>query len=282
MIQDIAPHRYDNAYRPDAVPDAESYALYFDGRTALVMRSGDNEFDFPRFKDLECCNSDLYQSYTYLFSIDEEKFFLLNHITVPAPSQFTMENTLFFRVAKPGHLAFAGITGYQLFNWYNSHHYCGRCGAPMRHDGKERMMFCDSCKQMEFPKISPAVIIGVTDGSKLLLSKYNGRTYKKYALLAGFTEIGETLEETVKREVMEEVGLKVTNVRYYKNQPWSFSDTLLVGFFCDLAEPGEIMIDEDELSLAEWREREELPLDDEEHISLTHEMIRYFHDHENV
>ena len=66
------------------------------------------------------------------------------------------------------------------------------------------------------------------------MSKYSGRTYKKYALLAGFAEIGETVEETVRREVMEEVGLKVKNIRYYKSQPWAFSDTLLLGFYCDL------------------------------------------------
>ena len=87
---------------------------------------------------------------------------------------------------------------------------------------------------MEFPKISPAVIIGLTHKNRLLLSKYAGRTYKKYALLAGYTEIGETVEETVSREVMEEVGLPVKNIRYYKSQPWPFSSTVLMGFFCDL------------------------------------------------
>ena len=87
----------------------------------------------------------------------------------------------------------------------------------------ERMMQCPKCGLMEFPKICPAVIIGVIDGDRILMSKYAGREYKKYALLAGFTEIGETLEETVSREVMEEVGLKVKNITYYKNQPWAFS-----------------------------------------------------------
>ena len=142
-------------------------------------------------------------------------------------------------------------------------------------------MRCPKCGQMEYPKICPAVIIAVTDNNRLLLSKYAGRTYKRYALLAGFTEIGETLEETVKREVMEEVGLRVTNIRYYKSQPWSFSDTLLAGFFCDLEEPGQIRLDENELALAEWFEREDIPLEDDEHASLTHEMIRYFNDQES-
>ena len=135
-------------------------------------------------------------------------------------SDFTMENTEIFRAADPQYHAFAGITGYQLYNWYKNHKYCGRCGKMMVRDQKERMLRCDSCGNMEFPKICPAVIIGVTDGNRILMSKYAGRAYKKYALLAGFTEIGETVEETVAREVMEEVGLKVRNIRYYKSQPW--------------------------------------------------------------
>ena len=102
----------------------------------------------------------------------------------------------------------------------------------MVHDKKERMMRCEYCGQMEFPKICPAVIIGVTDGNRLLMSKYAGRDYKKYALIAGFAEIGETIEETVQREVMEEVGLKVKNLRYYKSQPWSFFGYTVVWIFC--------------------------------------------------
>lgn len=128
---------------------------------------------------------------------------------------------------------------------------------------------------MEYPKISPAVIVGVTDGNRILMSKYADRDYKKYALLAGFTEIGETIEETVKREVMEEVGLKVKNIRFYKSQPWSFTDTLLMGFFADLDGDSEITLDQEELALAEWFEREEIPVT-ERNISLTNEMILAF------
>ena len=119
------------------------------------------------------------------------------------------------------------------------------------------------------------MIIGVTDGNRLLLSKYAGRTYKKYALLAGYTEIGETMEETVAREVMEEVGLKVKNIRYYKSQPWAFSDTILMGFYCDLDGSDEIRLDEEELALAEWFEREEIPVTPSRD-SLTNEMIMRF------
>ena len=107
------------------------------------------------------------------------------------------------------------------------------------------------------------------------MSKYAGREYRAYALLAGFCEVGETIEETVQREVMEEVGLKVKNITYYKSQPWSFSDTLLLGFFCELDGPDEIHLDEQELSLAEWVRREEIEAEPDD-LSLTNEMMLAF------
>ena len=134
---------------------------------------------------------------------------------------------------------------------------------------------------MEYPKIFPAVIVGVTDGNRLLMSKYAGREYKKYALIAGYAEIGETRDETVKREVMEEVGLKVKNIRFYKSQPWSFTDTLLLGFFADLDGEDKITLDKEELALAEWFEREDIPIT-ERNISLTNEMILYFKEKKNI
>ena len=124
------------------------------------------------------------------------------------------------------------------------------------------------CNNMVFPKIAPAVIIGLTNNDQIMMTKYAGREYKRYALIAGFTEIGETAEETVHREVMEEVGLKVKNIRYYKSQPWGLDSNLLMGFFCDLAEEGEIRLEEEELSLAEWVDYRDVP-DDPEGLSLT-------------
>ena len=107
------------------------------------------------------------------------------------------------------------------------------------------------------------------------MSKYAGREYKKYALLAGFNETGESIEETVRREVMEEVGLKVKNLRYYKSQPWSFSGSLLAGFYCDVDGDPSITLDREELSVAEWFDRDSLP-ETPNFISLTGEMIECF------
>ena len=116
-----------------------------------------------------------------------------------------------------------------------------------------------------------------TNGDKIILSKYEGRRFKRYALIAGFAEIGETIEETVHREVMEEVGLKVKNLRYYKSQPWSFSGTLLFGFFCDVDGDDTLTVDHEELSMAQWVERDKIP-DQGNNISLTKEMMMLFRD----
>lgn len=276
MIQEIAPHRYDNAYRPECRPKPDSYLFFTKDHSVLIQKTEEKTFDFPHFSDFEASNPTLYENAVYLFSIDDKAFFLSAHLEFPENTPFILEDTQFFRKAQPKHLAFAAITGYQIANWYQSRRFCGHCGTPLRRHEKERMMYCEHCGQMEYPKICPGVIIAVTDGNRLLLSKYNGRTYKKYALLAGFTEVGETFEETVQREVMEEVGLKVKNIRYYKSQPWAYSDTLLAGFFCDLAEPDEIHLDAEELSLAEWFEAENIPIEDESRFSLTQDIICHF------
>ena len=134
---------------------------------------------------------------------------------------------------------------------------------------------CPECGQIEYPKICPAVIVAVTHGDKLLLTRYANRPFQNYALIAGFVEIGETLEDTVHREVMEEVGVKVKNLRYYKNQPWAFTDTLLTGFYCELDGDPAITLDHNELCEGVWLSREEIP-SRENDISLTAEMIERF------
>lgn len=273
MIQDIEPYHLDNQYRP-VPPDGDSYAMYYEEHAVLARRT-ESGIEFPRFRELERLNDDVYSDAVYLFSVNEERYYLVREINREPLSEFTMENTEIFRRALPRHHAFAGITGYQLYNWYRSRRYCGRCGSLMELSDKERMMHCDACGNMEYPKICPAVIVGVTAGDRLLMSKYAGRTYKNYALIAGFTEIGETVEQTVAREVMEEVGLKVKNIRYYKSQPWAFTDTLLLGFYCDLDGSDTIRLDENELAVAEWFKREEIP-EPVSQESLTNEMILRF------
>lgn len=278
MIQDIEPHWYSNNYEP-AVPAMNSYFLCYSGRKALIRTDECGEIIFPDFQEIEPYIKSRGKEYIYLFSVDGQRYYLGEGIEFDKIQGYRLEDVEVFRTACPKYRAFAGITGFQLFRWYENHRFCGRCGSKMKPDGKERMLKCSSCGNGEYPKIMPAVIIGLTNGNRLLMSKYANRDFKKYALLAGFAEIGETIEETVRREVMEEVGLKVKNITYYKSQPWSFSDTLLFGFYAELDGEEDITLDREELALAEWFEREDIPVKATD-LSLTNEMIMRFKNNE--
>lgn len=271
MIQDIGPKKYHNEYY-DKTPKEDGIILIYRGQEVLLTHLEDGNIQFPRAADFAACE----MRYTYLFAVNEDEFYLGEPVEWEIPAGYHFEHIRLFRLARPRELAFAGVTGHQLYDWYQRHIFCGCCGVRMQHDHKERMVKCPSCGSTVYPVISPAVIIGVTHKGRLLMSKYAGREYKKYALIAGFNEIGETIEETVCREVREEVGLKVKNLRYYKSQPWPFTGTLLMGFFCELdGEDDRITLEEDELSEAGWYLPEEVP-EDEEHIALTREMMTVF------
>ena len=270
MIQDIAPHLYDVHFLPEQTPKEEDYILCFEGNSVLRGEK-EGQAVFPRFGEMNLAPD----SVRFLFTMDQRSLFLYLGDQLPELSGFDRYATSTFRGLEPKHLAFAGITGAHLYRWYQCHRFCGSCGTALLPSTYERAMVCPNCGHTYYPQISPAVIMAVTDGDKLLLSHYSNRPYRGYALLAGYCEVGETVEDTIRREVMEEVGLTVTNFRYYKSQPWPFSDTLLMGFYCDVTGSRTIRVDETELEEARWIHRDELtfPTDD---VSLTQEMIRVF------
>jgi NAD+ diphosphatase len=210
----------------------------------------------------------------YLFAVDEVKFFCCLTDTVSEFHTYGYVSVHILRTAAPRWKAFAAVTGYQLWQWYGKHRFCGRCASPMQHSVTERALQCPACGNLVYPVIAPSVIVAVTNGDKLLLTRYQAShsPYRSYALIAGYVETGETVEDTVRREVMEEVGLAVKNIRYYKSQPWSFSGALLMGFFCEVDGDDAIALDESELEEAVWMEREQLP-DRSDDVSLTSEMM---------
>ncbi|MDF3003888.1 MAG: pyrophosphohydrolase containing a Zn-finger [Oscillospiraceae bacterium] len=269
MIQDIAPKKYDNAFHVKSPRDSDT-VFVFDKNTVLCHKSGEKVF-YPTLVGLGARLGDC----TFLFSIDDSDYFLLRTSGYSMPDGFGFQNITLFRTALPSDLAFAGFVAWQLYNWYNDNKFCGRCGQALVPSDKERMLACASCGNSIYPKISPGVIVAITAGDRLLMTKYADRPYSNYALVAGFTEIGETLEQTVEREVMEEVGLKVKNITYYKNQPWAFSSSLLCGFFAEVDGDTTVTLQTDELASAEWFSREEIALQPD-NLSLTREMMMVF------
>ncbi len=278
MIQDIAPLRLRNEFY-DKKPKAGCRMLAYGSRTVFLDEKGDADgMTFITYERLCTYYKERKQDIppcVYLFSMGDEEYFLTAVPEDAIIDGFSYHTLFSIRRMHPKEKVYAATTGWHLFVWYRDNRFCGRCAHELVHDKKERMLRCPSCGNLVFPKIAPAVIIGLIDGDRIMMTKYADREYKRYALIAGFTEIGETAEETVRREVMEEVGLEVKNIRYYKSQPWGFDQNLLMGFFCDLAKEAPIRLEEEELSLAEWVDYHDVP-DDEEGLSLTHEMMTYF------
>ncbi|MBM6675554.1 NAD(+) diphosphatase [Olsenella uli] len=278
MIQEFgAEHAFDNHFEPHEAADGD-YLLHFSDGGCLA-RVAEGRVELPRMGAYPTRPSRL----TYLFSLGQERFFLALDDVVTAPAGFAYEAVSWLRRAEPQHLLFAAATASQLDRWYRENRFCGRCGHPTEIAPTSREIVCPECARIVYPKICPGVICAVTRladdpaDDAIVLTRYNGRTTALWALVAGFTEIGEPLEDTVRREVMEEVGLHVRNLRFYKSQPWSFTDTLMVGFWCEVDGPSDIRVDHDELKEARWFTRAEIPLErTDDRASMTGEMIERF------
>lgn len=150
--------------------------------------------------------------------------------------------------------------GVQLAEFYRSHRYCGYCGTSMRHSKTEWACLCDHCHERYYPQIAPCIIVGIRRDDHILLAQHRRHSQNPlFTVLAGFVEVGETLEEAVAREVMEESNIKIRNIRYVSSQPWPFPHSLMMGFLADY-DSGEIKVDPNELISAQWYHYNELPL----------------------
>lgn len=164
---------------------------------------------------------------------------------------------------------------FQIVNWDRTHHFCGRCGTRAEYHKSDRARLCPDCGLISFPRVSPAVITLIHRGDEFLLAR-NGRFPQgRYSIIAGFVEAGETLEETVAREIREEVGLEVCDITYHSSQPWPFPHSLMVGFTAAWAS-GDIQVDGDEIVDAGWYSASHLPESLPDGISISRRIIDDF------
>ncbi|MDO4305455.1 MAG: NAD(+) diphosphatase [Eubacteriales bacterium] len=275
MIQDIKPKKFRNEYQHVKAGKSDFCLVYRGGKVLIKVTEG--QIFYPTFEEIHADPD----KGIYAFRIDQTKIFLYPEEITGCTDDYTYYPMNFLRQARPKDMAYAGVVGCHLDTWYRDNVFCGRCTARLEHDTKERMLYCPECGNRIYPKICPAVIVCVTHKDKALITKYAGRAYTRYALIAGFTEIGETAEETVAREVMEEVGIKVKNIEYYKSQPWGFSGGLLMGFFCEADGDTALTIDTHELSVGKWVDIETLK-DMDDGVSLTREMMRVAYERRNA
>ena len=162
----------------------------------------------------------------------------------------------------------------QIVDWDQTHQYCGRCGTRTEEIEGERAKKCPACGFRSYPRITPAVIVGVIRENKILLARYAMLSVNWRTVLAGFVEAGETLEECVEREVAEEVDIKVKNIRYFGSQPWPFPNSLMVGFTAEY-ESGEIRTDGTEIAEASWYDVNSLP-EIPPRMSIARQIIDWF------
>ena len=269
MFQDIAPHIYHNEFSQKP-PEGKDYIFIFSPK-GLLCRVEDDAVILPTFSDVGTAVG----SGLHLFAIDDTACYLHEGEAPETVAGWDYMDTKKLRNYRADEHLFALAAAESLFRWYRDNRFCGRCGEKMTHGTTERSQVCPACGNTVYPKICPAVIVAVHHGDRLLLTRYAGRAYTRHALIAGFNEIGESIEDTVRREVMEEAGLKVKNLRFYKSQPWVFTDSLLMGFYAELDGSDAVTVQEAELAEALWFRREDIPLDYSP-ISLTGEMIETF------
>lgn len=167
--------------------------------------------------------------------------------------------------------------GNLLLKWLKLNKYCGVCGAPtyLKDSYTERALVCSKCGNTTWPRTSPAIIVAVTKEDKLLLVYNNQFPERKYSVIAGFVEYGETFEECVKREVYEEAGIRIKNIKYFGSQPWPFPNSMMVAFTAEYLE-GELMADGEEIAHAGWFSKEEIEGKYDNSMSIGTQLIKWF------
>lgn len=288
MIQDIAPHKLFNEFRFQA-PKPSDYLIVFYGEKTLLKKVGDH-FEIPRFSDLAslayskaCVLSQV--PCHYLLSIDEDAYFLLDDVsfvvnetgeTVSAPMGYEFVGNRVFRTLESPLERLGGATSAHIAKWESLNCFCGRCGSKMERGTRERSVVCPACKNTVYPRISPVVIVAVHNGDELLMARNLDHPDKsRLFLISGFVEIGESLEQAVAREVMEEAGIRVKNVRYFGSQPWPFSESLISGYTAELDGDATLKIQESEIETACWVKRADIPPYDTS-VSISSALIENF------
>lgn len=272
MIQEIFPHHFNNQFLANRNIGDNDFVLHYNSNSLLLKTKGD-EFAIPQKKDLPEISDQT--EYTFLFTLDEVPCFLIwNDLKENKPHLIYREIN-FFRFVSQQEIAWVTIAGFHLMNWYMQNRFCGNCGAKTQQKKDERAIICPECNTTVYPKISPAIIVAIICNDKILLAHNSNFPGKWYSLIAGYADVGESLEETLKREVKEEVGLDIKNIRYYKSQPWPLSGSMMIGFIAESDGDQPLSIDNKEITEAAWFKRGDLPPHPST-ISIAGEIIEKF------
>jgi NAD+ diphosphatase len=256
MIATSIYKRYTPGLVPDTSEDRQELWFVFSTNKLLIKTAG-NTLRIPTNIDFDLQNINYgYKQYLGLF--DGYRCYCMDAEEADIPEEWGFKDlrSLLNNMEEDTFLL-AG-RAFQLVNWYRMNKYCGRCGSITELKNTERAKVCPKCDAVFYPRISPAVIVAVTWGKKILLAHNKNFRKNLYSLVAGFMDPGETFEDCVQREVMEEVGIKIKNINYFGSQPWPFPDSLMIGLTAEY-DSGEICVDNVEISDANWYEWNDIP-----------------------
>jgi NAD+ diphosphatase len=257
---------------PPEAPETALWFLFHDQR--LLVKHEEDHFLIPESPDLEELNLDPVRK-QFLGWLGEHSCYtgeLPDGNQISSAFAFIGLRALLARL-EADVIQAAGLAN-QLVHWNRNHQYCGKCGNLTENKTDERARNCPQCGLINYPRLSPAIIVAVLKDNQILLAHSQRFPAEFYSVLAGFVEPGETLEACVKREVLEEVGITVKNIRYFGSQPWPFPDSLMVAFTAEYA-GGEIRIDNSEITDAGWFSWNELPAIPPK-ISIARQLIDWF------
>ncbi len=254
MIQDIYPHQFDNTFVPEAVIQDDDYVFYFEGDHLLLIKNKASH-SLPHVKDFD----NIGDEYTFLFSLNGHQCFWCKDCRPKADSSFELYEINFRYPLAQKELDWTTSVALHLRNWYEQHQFCGKCGTSTIISNKERAIKCPACNMVKYPTISPAIIVAILCEDKILLARGANWPDGRFSLVAGYVDVGETIEDAIAREAKEEVGIRIKNIRFYKSQPWPFSGSMMIGYIAEADGMQKIQVDNKEIAEAYWYDKNNLP-----------------------
>ena len=241
--------------RPESV-DAAHYFIFCDG--AVLTAGGDSGWRPVNRDEFRWLDIDVHAEHYLGMFRGQHCFAVEASIKGRAPDGHALVDLRVLLGRVEPSLFYVAGRAKQIVEWHKEHRFCGRCGVAMRDHAADRAKECPDCGLISYPRLSPSIIVLVRRGEQCLLARNARWPQGMYSTLAGFVEPGESVEQTVHREVMEEVGIRVTNLRYLGSQSWPFPNSLMLGFHADYA-GGEIVCQEGEISDARFFAFDQLP-----------------------